>query len=105
MSITPLLPRDAAETEMPGFHTNDCISRPHRHGLLQPFFASAATVSSTVALTACCTAESSCNLVKLTFLFDCPVDLAPAVFGLAGVLFFGGSSFNDGTTQTARDLP
>ena len=88
MSITPLLPRDAVETEMPGFQTNDCISRPHRHGF-QPFFSSAATVSWTVFLTASCTTVLSCNLVKLTFLPDCPADLAPDVLGVVGAVLVG----------------
>ena len=36
-----------AETEMPGFHTNDCLSRPHRHGCcFQPCFTSSATANS-----------------------------------------------------------
>jgi hypothetical protein len=88
VSITPLLPRDAAETEMPGFQTNDCISRPHRHGFCQPFFAIAATVSWTVFVTASCTAVLSCNLLKLTFLLV-PADLAPDVFGVAGAVLVG----------------
>jgi hypothetical protein len=90
VSITPLLPRDAVETDMPGFQTKDCLSRPHRHDDFQPFFSSAAKVSWTVFLTACCTAVLSCNLLKPTFLPDCPADLAPAVLGVAGVPdFFG----------------
>jgi len=83
VSITPLLPRDAVETEMPGFQTNDCISRPHRHGFCQPFFSIAAIVSWTVFVTASCTAVLSCNLLKLTFF---PEDLAPAVLGVAGAV-------------------
>jgi hypothetical protein len=86
VSITPLLPRDAAETEMPGFQTNDCISRPHRHGFCQPFFAIAAIVSWTVFVTASCTTVLS--LLKLTFL-PVPADLAPDVFGVAGAVLVG----------------
>jgi hypothetical protein len=42
-----------------------------------------------VFLTASCTAVLSCNLLKLTFLPDCPADLAPAVLGVAGAVLVG----------------